>query len=480
MDQDHDDRVDLGWWASVVFAGWRQRPGPRYQRIADALLDAIERRIVTDGTRVPSERVLAAVLGVSRGTVVACLEQLATAGVVARRQGSGTQVVGRRSWTAPSLGHGVSRRAMDAEAGIDLSASLPRDLRHLPQIDPGQAWSQLDGHGIEPAGLPVLREAVARHLSEHQQLPTTPDQILITNGAQEALWLLAQVLAPHHADLITTCPTYPGLPAAATSGQRRLVTVPAGPDGPDAAALARAARGGGIVYLMPSGHNPTGAVIPMLPRQALAALADTGPATIIEDLTLADLYLDAPPPPPAAALSPSVVGIGSTSKLLWGGLRIGWIRADPPLREAAVSCKSSTNLATSPLAQVVAAGLLDAIDRDWLDAHRAALVRRRDHLAGQLERRLPAWRVDRPAAGLSLWITIPVDNPDAFAHTADSFGVTVLSGSRACLDGQHQRHIRLSFAEQLDTLTAAADRLTAAWHAHAETLAATPARPGRT
>src|SRR6478735_2377520 len=80
---------DLTWWAEVVFDGWRDRPGPRYARLAAALLEAIDTSTVTRGTRVPAERTLAAVTGTSRGTVVACFDQLAEAGVLIRRQGAG-------------------------------------------------------------------------------------------------------------------------------------------------------------------------------------------------------------------------------------------------------------------------------------------------------------------------------------------------------------------------------------------------------
>src|ERR1700761_9689974 len=91
---------DLSWWAEVVFASWRDRPGPRYARLAAALLEAIDQQAVARGTRLPAERTLAAVTGPSRGTVVACFDQLAEAGVLTRRQGAGTFVAGRPSWAA--------------------------------------------------------------------------------------------------------------------------------------------------------------------------------------------------------------------------------------------------------------------------------------------------------------------------------------------------------------------------------------------
>src|SRR5690349_21555536 len=108
---------DLSWWSEVVFGGWRQRSGPRYQRLAEALLDAVDQRVLAAGTRVPAERTLAAAVGVSRGTVVACFDHLVSASVLRRRQGSGTYVVGRPSWAARPAGTGVATLLLRRMAG---------------------------------------------------------------------------------------------------------------------------------------------------------------------------------------------------------------------------------------------------------------------------------------------------------------------------------------------------------------------------
>jgi DNA-binding transcriptional MocR family regulator len=476
---------DLSWWAEVVFGGWRDRSGPRYQRLAAALLDAVDRRELRPGARVPAERTLSAAVGVSRGTVVACFEHLVAAGVLRRRQGSGTYVAGRPSWAARPATSSVAtlllrRMAADRET-IDLSVSAPGDLRHLPPVDPSAAWAALDGHGLDPAGLPQLRAEVARHLSEHQQLPTEPGQLVITAGAQEALWLLSRALYPHSGTLVTSCPTYPGLASALAGTRRNIVTVPADSAGTDPSAIDRASRvPGTIAYLMPTGHNPVGTIMTTVRRHSLAAIADVGRVTFVEDLTLADLTLDAPPPPPpVAALSTRVVAVGSVSKLLWGGLRVGWIRAEEPLRTAVLARKAALNLATAAVSQTLTAQLLAAVGPEWLPAHRSALAQRRDHLVALLTAHLPAWRTHLPAAGLSLWAELPLDSADAFAHAAARHGVTVAAGSTACLDRRHHRYLRLSFAEPLDTLELAVERLAAAWETHTENLAATPARPGQ-
>jgi DNA-binding transcriptional MocR family regulator len=493
---------NLAWWAEVVFGGWRERPGARYVRLASALLEAIEQRTLRRGVRVPAERPLAAVVGVSRGTIVACFDNLVAAGVLTRRQGAGTYVTGRPSWAATPAATSVAtmllrRVAADRET-IDLSVSTPGDLRHLPGFDPNLTWSALDGHGMDPAGLPRLRESVARFLTRFQGLPTSASQVVVTAGAQEALWLLTRTLPG--GPVLASCPTYPGLPAALSGTRARIVPVPADGAGPDPLALQRAGREpGSLAFLMPTGHNPTGAVMPLVRRQAIAAIADTGHVTVIEDLALADLVLGppgspgpgssrprspgpaspgpgGPRPQPIAALSTRVVAFGSAAKVLWGGLRVGWIRADEPLRSALIARKAGISLGTSAVSQAAAAQLLDGVTEDWLAAHRDTLAQRRDHLAALLASYLPAWRIRLPEAGLSLWAELPVDSADAFVPVAARHGVTVMPGSTACVDGQHRQFVRISFAEQPGTLELAAERLTAAWEVHAENLAASPGR----
>ena len=480
MDQE-SRTTQLAWWTEAVLHDWRQRPGPRYAKLAAAILEAVDRKTLAEGTRIPAERTLAAVAGVSRGTVVACFDHLVSAGVLTRRQGDGTYVAGRPKWTASatSVTAALLRRLAADRETIDLSVSSPGDLGHLPPVFPNGAWSLLDSHGLDPTGLPALRSAVARHLTDYQGLPTGADELVITNGAQEALWLLARVLPARV--ILTSCPTYPGLTSSVEGS--RIAATPARSDGagPDPAVIERAGRvPGALAFLMPTGHDPTGAVMPSVRRQSIAALAEAGKVTVIEDLALADLTLGSvTAPPPLAAFSDRVIVVGSASKLLWGGLRVGWIRvADEPLRGALIGRKAALNHATSAVSQAITAQLLSAITPDWLAAHRGALTQRRDHLVALIRELLPAWRVGSPDAGLSLWADLPVSTADPFVHAAARHGVTLTPGSAACVCGRHRNFVRLSFAEQPGTLELAAKRLAVAWESHAEDLAVSPAHRG--
>lgn len=472
----------MSWWLEVVFGDWRTRPGPQYRRIAAALLEAIEGRLIREGVRLPAERPLAVALGVSRGTVVASYGHLADAGVVRHFQGSGSFVIGTISWVARPSDNTVAvemlRKVAEQRETIDLSFSAPADRSHLPLVNVQEAWDSLVGSGLDPAGMWSLRVAIAKYLCEYHDLPTEPDQIVVTSGAQEAIAILSDVLEPRSGALVTTCPSYRGLHAAFGYGDRQVICLPSDSAGAQTREAERFARKlGTVIYLMPSGHNPLGSVMSDARRQAFAGMARFGRAAIIEDLSLADLVLDdVEVPAPIAKSSDAVIVIGSLSKIFWSGLRIGWIRAKEPLHSAIVARKSSLSGATASLDQALAVQLLDSLTRTWLAEYRAALRGRRDFLIHGIGTCLPSWRTQSPAAGLSLWIEIPVHNADAYAHVAARHGVSILPGGLSCLDSHHGNFIRVSFAEQLGTLELATERLAIAWESYTQDLAAGPSR----
>jgi len=226
---------------------------------------------------------------------------------------------------------------------------------------------------------------------------------------------------------------------------------------------------------MAEGHNPTGVVMTDPRRRALVEAAERTGATVIDDLTLADLVMDPDvgSMPPLSARAGRVVAVGSASKLLWAGLRVGWIRAAPEIVERLAAFKADDDLATSAPAQLLTARLLDALDDDWLADHRRALTERRDHLLALISEQLPAWSPHRPAAGLSLWVELPVRDASAFAVVAASHGIVVAPGAASCVCGGHRDAIRLSFAEPLAVLDLAVERLASAWEIHCQELAAT-------
>lgn len=457
----------------TALGDWRGLPGPLHRRVASALRGAIEDGLLPPGLRLPSERALADTLGLSRGTVVAAFEVLDESGLVERRHGSGTYVragAGVAAEAAEQLPSGVlPHLSPGPDRIIDLSLSAPADARHLPPLRLGapELFEPSPGHGYLPTGATALRETIAARLTR-TGLTTTPGQLLVTGGAQQAISLAAGLLRPGDA-VAVECPTYPGALAAFGRAGLRMEPVATDADGivPDAlAALCRRDRIA-MVYTVPTGHNPTGAIASAERRRALVELAAAHNVLVVEDLTLAELVLDgsAAPPPLGALGDDHVISVGSLSKLLWGGLRIGWLRAADPVRARLARHKAAHDLTTSAVGQLLAVRLLAAADDAYLSGWRTALATRRETLESALADRLPDWSWTSPRAGMSLWVRLPGSDADVLAAEALRHGVAVAPGSTACLCERHYGHVRISFTPSPPTLLHAAIRLGRTWHA---------------
>jgi DNA-binding transcriptional MocR family regulator len=472
--------------------GWADRPGPLYQRLADALRDALDLGIPA-GTALPAERQLALQLAISRTTVVAAYRILRAEGRLISRQGSGTRVAGparpararlatKARHDAATPRHATGRPARPAsavgfrsligrdEAAVDLAtagvgadgvltAGLLADAQaELLRLAAGAV-------GYFPQGLPSLRRAIARHLTE-RGVATSEQQILVTNGAQQAIALLARRYASPGTTVAMENPTYAGALDAFAGAGARFVSFPAAEDGdpgPALQALVRRQRPR-LLYLMPTFHNPTGLVATAETRRQLAALAAEHGLPLVEDNTLEPLAVGAPPPPPVAAFDSggTVITIGSLSKVAWAGLRIAWIRAGPRLIAELMKVKAAEDLGSSVPSQVLGRAVLDDFPR--ISGLRSAQVceclQRAARLLGE---QLPAWRFRQPAGGHSLWLRLPGADASAFAATAMRHGVTVIPGPQLSPDGSFADHIRLQFLQPPGVLEAGIQRLAAAW-----------------
>src|SRR5690349_17607263 len=190
----------------------------------------------------------------------------------------------------------------------------------------------------------------------------------------------------------------------------RLVGVPPG----DVARLASvvAAHSPSLVYLIPTYQNPVGSVLPAAAREAAAALARRHrDITFIDDMTLADVSLsDGVVPVPLAALAPdapNVVTVGSLSKLYWGGLRVGWVRAPSGIVARLAAAKAAADLGSTAYHQGVVAAVV-AGQHDAIVKWRAEWTRSRyDTLAGALRSFLPDWDWAPPSGGLTIWARLP-------------------------------------------------------------------------
>ena len=434
-------------------------------------------------------------LAVSRGTVMAAYALLREQGWVDSRRGSGTWIpVGVARGLRPDVeadDAGAPFRRFTAglmsahddviELGLSIVAApegLPEDLLVLDRSDLAVLSAE---HGYWPAGMPALRQAIARRSTELGE-PCGSESIVVTGGAQQALATAAAIALRRGDTVVVESPTYPGAIDAFVRTGARVVTVPSDEGWADATALRRAVddSSAAALYLIPTCHNPTGAVMSEARRRAIARLVDEREIYLFEDETLADLAFDGNRPPSicSRARSPRTLTIGSLSKSVWGGLRIGWLRASPDLAERAIRAKAAQDLGLSAAGQLLGLRALEALPM-ILPLRRGQLETRAAVLRSRLRELVPDWTVPAPLGGLSLWVDLGDADAELFAQHALRRGVSVSPGSNHCPDGTGTGHARLSFSRDTEALLAAALRLRDAWGDCTARRAPGKARPGQ-
>ena len=461
-----------------ILGNWAAGDRPLYEQLADALRRAIVDRDLPPGVRLPAERELARMLALSRTTVAGAYEALKADGWLESRQGSGTRV--RMVLNEPGDGDelggpGVPRLTPFWGPGADPSViNLTRSaFRGSGDFPPGAVdvpaadlAAVIDGSvGYDAAGLPELRIEAARWLTANQ-LPTTPDEILVTTGAQQAISLLADLYLRPGSGVVLQDPTFYGAIDVFRAADARLIPLPvdrgAVPIGALAEVIAR--RNPSLAYLTLSFHNPTGAVAPVSTRRELAALIEATGVPVIDDLELAWHVIDAPPPPPLATFTSSdhVISVASMSKLFWAGLRVGFVRAAPAILARLARLKLVADLGSSLPSQLMAVQLLrhgatiQATRRHQLEARRAALEE-------AVAAHLPDWTYERPTGGVYLWLRMPCGDAFELAQAAARHGVLVTPGNGMSASGGFPDHVRIPFVEQPETIREGLERLGRAW-----------------
>ncbi|MDX3187603.1 PLP-dependent aminotransferase family protein [Streptomyces sp. MN03-5084-2B] len=448
-----------------MLGSWRQ--GGSRQGAAD-LAAAIELQVLDGqlplGTRLPAERELADALGASRTLIGAALDRLRENGFVASRRGAG-------SWIAAP---GRRRRGPLAPAGdgsIDFThASSPAIPGTATAVDAARARlaGHLGDHGYQEHGLLGLREQIARRYTE-RGLPTTPAQVMVTNGAHHAFVLVLRMLAGPGDRVLVEQPTYPNALEAIRAAHAIPVPValdPSGERGWDIAGVDAALRQASprFAYLVVDFQNPTGLRLDAEGRSRLGTVLARARTPVVVDETLVELDLEGDPrhgPPPLAAFAGDLaICVGSASKTYWGGLRLGWIRASEDLLGRLVSARYAVDLGSPVFEQLVLTELMAG--ETLLDRRRAELRGYRDALAGAVHRYLPDWTFTLPKGGLSLWCRMPEPVSSRLAVAAASHGVQVAPGSRFGVHGGLERWIRLPFSLPPDRIDEAVRRLSAA------------------
>lgn len=445
---------------------WRARRGPLYARLAEALADAASYGVLTSGTRLPSEREVSRHLGISRGTVGRAYELLSSHGLAATRLGSGTWLLSGSTSGGIRQVSLLSALAREGAAPIDLAVAAPQP-EALPEIsvDLATAARLLPPHGYAPAGAPALRRAIAAHLTDHRRVPSRAEEVLVTQGGQGALTMIAGAFLSPGERVIVEEPTYPGAIEVFSRAGAELVGIGRDEAGirPDRLTEALTAGPARLLYLVPTCHNPTGSVMSGARRREVLAITRERGLPVVEDTVMADLLFVGRAPEDLAASDPArVIGIGSLSKSVWGGLRVGWIRAPAETVRRLSRLRAALDLGSPALAQ---AGALAALaDFDPLLA--ASRERAREHvdvLAAELGCRLPDWSFPRPRGGYSLWISLPHDGAAELARRALDRGVAISTGTGAGSTDRFSSQVRLSAGPPPAQIREGVARLALAW-----------------
>lgn len=443
--------ADLGAWRAA---------GPAYGALADRIrLLTLDGRIPL-GARLPAERELAAGLEISRTTVAAAYARLRTAGYLQSIRGSGSVVaIPGRSGPAEDV-HGrppttldFSRAALPAAPQVAEAAA--RAARELP--------AYLNGHGYDPLGLPRLRQALADRYSA-RGVPTGPGEVMVTLGAQHAISLITRTFLSRADTALVEAPSYPHAYDALKLTARRLVTVrvEAG-RGWDENALEQAFHRAepALAYVMPDFHNPTGAVMPDHQRGLLMALAERHDSLVVADETMADLCIDGAAGAPLATYGPAIL-VGSMGKTVWGGLRIGWIRAGRDVIGRLEQARYAHDLGTPILEQLIALEMLGNYD-ELLRFRAVQLAEGRDRLESLLRTHFPQWDVPHVAGGLSAWVNIGRPVSSHLALAARDGGLLLGAGPRFGPGGVFERFLRVPFGYPAEDTRLAVGILTEAW-----------------
>jgi len=308
--------------------------------------------------------------------------------------------------------------------------------------------------GFEP-----LREAIVALMKVRGATVANTD-ILVTTGSQQGLDLLGKVLIGEGDTVLTEAPTFLAAIQAFKLYGAKVAGVPTDADGLDVHALektlATATSRPKFLYVIPNFGNPNGALMSLERRQRLLELAVHHNLLIVEDDPYGELYFDAPPPPSLYALSQKtdgaqgrVVYLGSLSKVLAPGLRVGWMIAAQPVLGNAVMVKQFADAHTSTFAQATAAAYLRSNRLDAvLPRTRAAYAERAHAMANGLRALLPETELtfNRPRGGMFLWGALPGRNAGDVAKVAIERGVAFVPGAAFYPVDPDRSTLRLSYA----------------------------------
>ena len=432
-----------------------------YRQLGLYLQNLIEDGQLLTGTRLPPTRELAAKLGVNRTTVSAAYEMLESEGLIRGEVGRGSYVCGsaERSETVNwgrALTASVSTRAGSPAAGVlNFTSSSPSE-RLFPLEEFRESCREvLESRNLKtlmqlgsPGGYEPLRRYLLNRAVE-QGIARPTDDILITNGCQQALDLLRRALLRAGDKVAVEEPVYPGLKNLFLEAGAELIGVGVGPEGVGMPSLQRALEAGAkVVVLTPSFQNPTGTTIPDSARASVCAMVRHAGAVLIENDIYSELAYSGTAHTKLKEIDQNVILLGSFSKVAFPGIRVGWIIAPRPVIARVTELKQLADLHTDHLSQ---AFLLNFAESGKLARHREIVIAAaKDKLRAldqSCRRHLSECRWTMPSGGMNIWITLPAGiDTVALRGLAQQAGIDYLPGRYFSVSRSLDSGLRLSFA----------------------------------
>jgi GntR family transcriptional regulator / MocR family aminotransferase len=401
----------------------RSLPTPLPLQLAGQIRSLILEGVLRPGGRLPSTRALARELAVARGVVEQGFDQLTAEGWLAARPGAGTFVAAgagsRYRRGEPVAGTSARRAAGSLTAAISLSAGTP-------WVDPGQeagwrrAWRSVGASRPprsypDPAGLPELRDAIAEHVGRHRGLSCSQDEVLIVSGTTHGLSLLLGVIGDGAVALED--PGYRAAAATVRASGRDLVDVPVDAEGVDVSFLARVPDDVRAVYVSPAHQHPLGMTMSGPRRFSLLEEARRRDCLVIEDDYDSEFRYDVAPLPAMAPLDRErVVYLGTVSKTVSPGLRLGWLVTSAHRVEQMSRAREARHDHPSWPVQVAVRSMLEEGHVDRLVRSARRVYSRRSEL---VLRRLSGFGEMVPGAA-GMYLTLALPPSAAVAVTADA------------------------------------------------------------
>jgi 2-aminoadipate transaminase len=436
---------------------------PLYKQLFEQIAGRIRSGDLPRGERLPATRELAGLLGLNRATVSAAYAMLEEQGLLSGQVGRGSFVRGHSDPPAPEVDWGAMLPGTGTAASFgrdEIGFVMSRPSTDLFPLDDFRATCQAvlarrdladilqlgSPSGFEPLRRRLLDDARAEHLAGPH------DDLLITNGCQQALDLIGRVLVRPGDTVAVEDPIYPGLKNLLAGLGAQLAGIPVGPRGVDVAQAERVLRDKPRFVVVTSNfQNPTGATLPLESRLALLEAARAAGVPVVENDAYGDLRYTGDPLPALKQLDArgGTVLLRSFSKVSFPGLRVGWVLGPKPLLDRLRQAKEAADLHTDQLSQAV---LLEFLESGRLEKHRAHVrtagaERLAATLAGCREF-LPAgaeWT--EPEGGMNVWVRLPAPlDAGELLQRARQEGVAFLPGRYFSVSRPDPGALRLSFA----------------------------------